>query len=165
MSATARLLEQIEAIYLRAGDGIDCSTWTDHDVYREANPRITRARGMLNTSVSVAAVFEAAKLLGECNRIAKEMAGKQQELETRSILAHGICRMLSPNRDECRRYASQMFIQIADELNKAGARRDAAIDYTNAALCLFELHNPTASELAMQRNSARKQSQCAVGTL
>ncbi|WP_282082039.1 CHAT domain-containing protein [Dietzia maris] len=120
---------------------------TTRDVMQIGEPIVAKARRLLDSSVSTDSAAKAAALLGECYNMTRVFGLKPQEIETRSLLAHAIARMIVPNRDECRRYGSKLFSELAKEFLRMGDRKGAAIEYTNAALCLLELHDPTRQEI------------------
>ncbi|WP_143547121.1 CHAT domain-containing protein [Rhodococcus sp. 05-2255-1e] len=156
MSATEELLEGIESEFNASSELKDSSNLAGSDLLQAAKRKTEHARSLIEGSVSVGTAFQVARLLGECYGVAMQYGNKRNELEVRSVLAHAIARMLAPSRDECRRDASRRFFEIAEESSRIRDRTAAAIDLTNGALCLIELHNPTADEVAESVKACQK---------
>ncbi|MCT1641572.1 hypothetical protein, partial [Dietzia cinnamea] len=156
MSQTATIIARIHEAFESAGSGAQIRGLTEADALRLGEPKINQARRLISATVSVEAAMEAARLLGECYRMTSALDMDRQVSETKSLLAHVIGRMIAPNRDECRRHASRLFEELAEEAHSRRDRKTEAIEYTNAALCLMELHNFDQAEIAKADELCRK---------
>ncbi|MDV8001048.1 CHAT domain-containing protein [Rhodococcus sp. IEGM 1408] len=156
MSQTVTIIARVHETFESAGSEAQIGGLTEVDVLRLGKSRMDQARRLISATVSVEAAMQAARLLGECYRMTSALGMDEQVNETKSLLAHAIGRMIAPNRDECRRHASRLFEELAKDARNRRDRKTEAIEYTNAALCLMELHNFDQAEIAKADKLCRK---------
>lgn len=116
----------------------------------ESADRISRAE------MTVEQAIEAATLYGKTEKIAMELNDSTQVLISRTRFAQVLARAVLPNRDEGKIESSLRLRSIGEEYLKSGDRKSAAIELTNSALQILELHNPTKDQLINAQDSLRR---------
>lgn len=156
MSETARLINAVYSNFRNSATVNHHSTIKQSDAINWAIRTTSRARKLLRNDVQVQDAVELATALGKCYSAIGETHKADFLNEARSLLAQAIGRMLAPNRDECRRRASEEFSQLYKDELKQSHKGNAAIALTNSALLLLELANPTKEELAEAERSCQR---------
>lgn len=166
MSETARLINAVYSNFRNSATVNHHSTIKQSDAINWAIRTTSRARKLLRNDVQVQDAVELATALGKCYSAIGETHKADFLNEVRSLLAQAIGRMLAPNRDECRRRASEEFSQLYEDELKQSHKGNAAIALTNSALLLLELANPTKEELEeAERSCQRSLAMRAKGTI
>jgi len=156
VSVTTDLIDRVHQEFDAASTSGQPNYLSRDAMIRRGEVSMGRAQKLIDATVTVETALEAAHLLGESNVLAEALGLDILSLKSKSLLAHAIFRMIAPNRDECRLHASQLFEGLALEARKKRDRATEAIEATNAAICLLEMHNLTSEEVLKAERICRK---------
>lgn len=157
MTVTSDLLDSLEKLASSESSTLDCRGWSVGRLEEEGTIVWKEIRRGLNRPTLK---FKTARLLArkvsDLAKISQALGDYHKTLESESLGAQILYRVQAPNRDECRSRSSSRFYQIGEQFRVLRDRKSAAIDLTNGALAVLEMHNPTAEQLAAAKAMCEK---------
>ena len=111
---------------------------------------------MNNERLSISDAVKLARIYGRTERIAEYIGNDDQVLISRSRLGHVLSRLVITNRDQAKRAASELLEQVGNEYYLRRKLSEAAIEFTNSAMVINEMHNPADEEVDKARLILRR---------
>lgn len=111
---------------------------------------------MNHERISVSDAVSIAEIYGRTERIAEYLGDEDQVLISRGRLGQLLSKLVITNRDQAKRAASEILEQIGNQYFSRRKYIEAAIELTNAAMVVNEMHNPTLKELENSRSILRR---------
>ena len=144
MTATSELLDELE-------DAFGAAT-TREFADPDAGLRVAQSKMDVANALSVrGAAFEdakrAARLYGQCAAIGSGNDSTELESDAKSRFAQLMASVVVPNRDEARARSSELFRKLGDDQRGWGDHSHAAMSWTNSAVAILEMRNPTSEQL------------------
>lgn len=155
-TATVALLRQIDTAYSRSEPVGHYTTWSSERVKQVAEPAMNEANRLNQRNAPFHRAIRAAELYGTCAAIAIDTDFHHLEVEAKSRYAQLLAWTVTPNRDESRLRASQLFFELGELCIKRNDNEFAAISLTNGALCLLEMSNPTNIQLLKAKDVCKR---------
>lgn len=143
VTATSDMLHELEMAF----NNVSSTTFADSGAaFQIAESKMNAANALNYRGASFAEAKKAARLYGQCAAIGISNDSTELESDAKSRFAQLLAHVVVPNRDEARVRASELFRKLGDEVNRKERDR-AAMWWTNSAVVILEMNNPTSEQL------------------
>ena len=144
MTVTGELLDELEDAFA----SVSSCEFADRSAgFQVAKAKMDAANALNFRGTAFADAKRAARLYGECAAIGIGNQSSKLEVDARSRFAQLVACTVVPNRDEARVRSAELFRRVGDDLFAQRETDHAAMMWTNSAVAILEMRNPTSEQL------------------